>query len=331
MEKFRQFVGIDVSKQTVDVTVIFGHESNRTNYFQLENSNEGVNHLLHYLKKEKVRLPKVLFCLEHTGLYGAIVINSLLKKKANVWVEMPYTIKHSMGIQRGKSDKVDSLRIAQYAFRFQDKAQLYRLSSSNLERIKTLLAMREKLIRAGQGLKKHLTELKKFDPDSYKMIRYNIEGSITNLKKNARTIDDKMDTIIEEDHQLRLVYEMASSVTGVGRITTLYLMTATNLFTKCSNPKQLASYCGVVPFQYTSGKSVKKQPRVHFMANKKLKSLLHLCALSAARYDQGLKIYFERKVEQGKNPMLVLNNVRNKLVHRIYAVVKRESPYIKVA
>ena len=124
---------------------------------------------------------------------------------------------------------------------------------------------------------------------------------------------------------------MASSVTGVGRITALYLMTATDLFTKCRNPKQLASYCGVVPFQYTSGKSIKKQPRVHFMANKKLKSLLHLCALSAARYDQGLKLYFERKVEQGKNPMLVLNNVRNKLVHRIYAVVKRDSPYIQAA
>tara|TARA_Y100000385_G_scaffold290173_1_gene362242 strand:- start:2767 stop:3429 length:663 start_codon:yes stop_codon:yes gene_type:complete len=169
--------------------------------------------------------------------------------------------------------------------------------------------MREKLVKARQGLKKYLTELKKFDPESYKMIRYNIESSISNIAKNVNTIDEKLALIVKKDSRLTEVFEMVNSVTGSGRITALYLMTATNLFTKCSNPKQLASYCGVVPFQYTSGKSVKKKPRVHFMANKKLKSLLHMCALSAARYDHGLKTYFERKVDQVKNSMLLINNI----------------------
>ena len=236
-----------------------------------------------------------------------------------------------MGIQRGKSDKVDSLRIAQYAFRFRDKAQLYRPTSSNLERIKSLLSLREKLVKAAKGLNKHLTELKKFDPESYKLIRSNIKSSIDNLKKNVRVLDGKMDKIVREDLPLKEVFDLATSVTGVGRITSLYFMAATDLFTKCHNPKQLASYCGVVPFQYTSGKSVKKRPKVHFMANKKLKSLLHLCALSASRHDTGIKLYYARKVAEGKSPMLVLNNIRNKIVHRIYAVVRRQSPYVQAA
>ena len=140
-----------------------------------------------------------------------------------------------------------------------------------------------------------------------------------------------MDTIVREDLQLKQVFDLARSVTGVGRITSLYLMAATDLFTKCQNPKQLASYCGVVPFQYTLGKSVKKRPKVHFMANKKLKSLLHLCTLSVSRHEPSLKLYYERKVAEGKNPMLVLKNIRNKIVHRIYAVVRRQSPYVQAA
>ncbi|MDG2450303.1 MAG: transposase [Saprospiraceae bacterium] len=127
IKDFKQFVGIDVSKLTLDVSVIFDGESCRIEYIQVVNSIKGSMELLIFLSKKKVRLKNVLFCIEHTGLYGSLIMSSLLKKKADVWFEMPYIIKHSMGIQRGKTDKVDSLRIAQYVSRFRDKAQLYKL------------------------------------------------------------------------------------------------------------------------------------------------------------------------------------------------------------
>ncbi len=101
------------------------------------------------------------------------------------------------------------------------------------------------------------------------------------------------------------------------------------MFTRYENAKQLACYCGVVPFEHSSGTSIKKRSKVHHMANKTLKKQLHLCALSAKTYDPELKAYFERKVKEGKPKMLVINNVRNKLVHRICAVIKKQQPYIK--
>ena len=64
------------------------------------------------------------------------------------------------------------------------------------------------------------------------------------------------------------------------------------------------------------------------MANKNLKRLLHLCALVAIRYNPELKQYYERKISEGKNKMSVINAVRNKLVLRIAAVIKRGSPYV---
>ena len=148
MKKFKNFIGIDVSKETLDLTIISEDKPEENEYFQIKNSKSGISQILQLLRRKKADLTEVLFCLEHTGLYGAIVINTLLKKDANVWVEMPYAIKHSMGIQRGKSDKVDSLRIAQYASRFSDKAKLYKPTTSKLERSKSLLALREKLVRA---------------------------------------------------------------------------------------------------------------------------------------------------------------------------------------
>ncbi|MDM1328102.1 IS110 family transposase, partial [Myroides odoratimimus] len=102
----------------------------------------------------------------------------------------------------------------------------------------------------------------------------------------------------------------------------------TNRFTSFDEARQLASYCGVVPFEYTSGKCVKGKPKVHFMSNKKLKKLLHMCALSSIRHDPEMKSYYERKVGDGKHKMLVLNNVRNKLVQRICACVKDKKMYV---
>ncbi|WP_299897690.1 IS110 family transposase, partial [uncultured Aquimarina sp.] len=115
------------------------------------------------------------------------------------------------------------------------------------------------------------------------------------------------------------------------KITALYLAIFTNMFTRYQNAKQLACYCGVVPFEHTSGTSIRKRSKVHHMANKTLKKQLHLCALSAIQYDLELKNYYNRKVEEGKSKMLVINNVRNKLVHRVCAVIKRQQPYQKAA
>ncbi len=54
-----------------------------------------------------------------------------------------------------------------------------------------------------------------------------------------------------------------------------------------------------------------------------------MCALNAVRYDYQLKQYYQRKTEEGKHKMNVLNNVRNKLIHRIYAVITTGQEYDK--
>lgn len=95
-----------------------------------------------------------------------------------------------------------------------------------------------------------------------------------------------------------------------------------------TNVKQLACYCGVAPFTHTSGTSVRGRTRTSSFANMALKKTLHLAAMSSTQYVPDLKQYFERKVAEGKSKMCVINAIRNKLLHRVLAVVKRGTPYV---
>ena len=101
----------------------------------------------------------------------------------------------------------------------------------------------------------------------------------------------------------------------------------TNEFKLYANAKQLACYCGVAPFEHTSGTSVKGKSRVSNFANKRLKKLLHLVAMSTLSSNRELSQYYERKVGGGKNKMLVINAIRNKILQRLCAVIKRGTPY----
>jgi transposase len=139
---------------------------------------------------------------------------------------------------------------------------------------------------------------------------------------DLKSIEKQLDKIINEDENLSKIFTIATSITGIGKVTALFLICFTNEFKMYSTPRQLACYAGVVPFEHTSGKSVRSKPKVHYMANKKLKRQLHMCALSAITSDPELKNYFNRKVKEGKSKMLVINNVRNKLVHRLCACIR---------
>ena len=105
------------------------------------------------------------------------------------------------------------------------------------------------------------------------------------------------------------------------------MIAKTEGFTAINDPRKMACYCGVVPFDHQSGTSIRHRPRVSVFADKTMKSLLHLAAMSAIRLNNDLGKYYKRKVEQGKNKMSVINAVRNKIIHRIFAVIKNQTMY----
>lgn len=327
-QNFLHFIGIDISKKTFDAAIL---SQGTTSSHVFENTTKGIRAFYRLLRNRKIHLDQTLICMEHTGVYGKLLIAKLTEKHVHLCVEMGYQIQRSLGLQRGKSDRVDAVRIANYAAKNAAELKPFEPTADILEQAKVLMKIREQLINSRSNLNKYPNELAGFDPELAKLALKNTKRINKSLGDEIKKIEAEIQALILSDTELTRTIALVTSVTGVGKITALYLTIFTNFFTRYDNPKQLACYCGVVPFEYTSGISIQKRSRTHHMANRVLKRQLHMCALSAINHDPDLQAYFQRKAAEGKNKMLVINNVRNKLILRICAVVKRQKPYVREA
>ena len=326
--KFEKFIGIDVSKKTFDVAISF--DSVELKHSRYVNDVAGVKFFLKELSQHRVVIKKCLVCMEHTGIYTHLLLKDLHAKGANIWLEQAMNIKRSLGVQRGKNDKVDSMRIAQYAQRFQDKVTLWQPARKEIVRLKNLISLRERLVRVKKSLATPLGELIEANSDAKNYIAKLTRPVIEKMSSQIIKVEHQIDQLIKDDKHLSRLEEIITSVDGVGRVTAWQVIATTNEFKDFKGSRQFACYSGVVPFDHSSGTSIYSKPRVSHLANKRMKELLHLSALSATIMKGELNDYYKRKVAEGKNKMLVLNNIRNKLIQRIFSCVKENRKYEKI-
>ncbi|MEX2410508.1 MAG: IS110 family transposase [Candidatus Paceibacterota bacterium] len=323
--KFKEAIGIDVSKDTLDACF---HSFN--SYRVVENTTKGFRSLILWVEKQApCTMDQIIFCFEHTGIYSSMLAKYLSEKRINYVIVPGLEIKRSLGIQRGKSDIVDAEKIALYAYHRKDDITTYQMPETSIYKLKELLSLREKLVKQRAGYQATLKEQKRFLKKLENPLLFTIpEKLIKELKKQVDKIELEIDAIIYNNSKMKSLYELIISINGVGRQTALHLIVITNGFLLFDNPRKLASYVGIAPFPYRSGTSIKGRSKVSNLANKKLKSLLNTCAISAISYDPEIKLYYKRKIADGKSKMSTVNAVRNKIVHRIFAVVKRGTPYV---
>jgi transposase len=124
------------------------------------------------------------------------------------------------------------------------------------------------------------------------------------------------------------MYQLATSVIGVGLIVGITFLVYTNGFTAFDNWRQFASYAGIAPFSKESGSSLKKPKRVNHMANKRVKTLLFNSASTSILFNPEMRLYYLRRISEGKSKMSTLNIIRNKIVARVFAAVNRGTPYV---
>jgi transposase len=320
-------LGIDVSKESLDACLI-GRQDGQVAEQKFNNNPEGFKKLKTWLRQQGAQADSdTLVCMEHTGLYTRRLVHYLLAREMNVWLESALHIKRSMGLVRGKDDKIDAQRIARYAYLQPDKAVLLNLSGTTLEKLKDLQANRTRLLKAIHSLKVATKELLRVDSESGKTIEKINKEAVKGLEKSLEQVEEKLTEFIENDVELKRKYDLLTSIKGVGKVLAISLLVYTNGFDKLLDARKLACYCGVAPFEHKSGTSVFGPVGVSQFANQDLKRVLHLAAISSVCHNEELKAYFQRKVKQGKKKMSVINAVRNKLLHQIVAVIKRGTPY----
>lgn len=273
-------------------------------------------------------LSAALFCMEHTGIYCQPIVSFFYPKSADLWLDSAVRIKHSLGIKRGKTDKADARAIAKYSIRNQADCQLFTLSDEVLHRVRQLAQQRDRLLDMAKELTDLATDYKAMGLTAeLKLHHESSDEVVAVLGKKIKAIDGQIQQEIKASPKLQTNFDLLTSIPGVGKQTAVFMLVFTGNFTRFDNPKKLASYSGVAPFSYESGTSVRGRTKVNRMANLKLKCLLHLASLGAIKSEGELRTYYDRKVAKGKNKMSVLNAIRNKLVHRMVAVIERQQPY----
>ena len=269
-----------------------------------------------------------LVVIENRGIYHRLIWSFCSRKKLPLHIGNAAHIKWSFGIARGKNDKIDSMRLCNYAFKEADTLKATAALDPELLHLKDFVSTRTKLLKQITSIKVSVNELEGINEKSHqKLIAKSLQSAIEGIAKSILNIEAQINKVIEQNKAFQSNYDLLISIPGIGHITAIYLIGCTANFAGSPSGKQLASYAGVAPFEHSSGISVKGKTRVHRMANKDLKKLLHLCALSAIQYHMEFKLYYNRKKDEGKHSMSILNAVRNKIVLRVAAVIKSQAPY----
>lgn len=323
------FIGSDISKEVIDVAYYDG--SGPVYLGQYSNNFSGFKDFVKELRKQtKAPMSSWFICFENTGVYSKALLEWLFSQGIPCREENALKISRSLGLRRGKDDRIDAKNICQYAFEKRSTIQASTLSKPLIVRLKKLLSRRDFLVRHKQSLGVTLKDQKEaMDPDLYDVFVSGNTILIQEYSAQIKEIEALIDKLIQEDDQMETNHTLAKSVVGIGNITASYMIAFTENFTCFKDSRQFACYSGIAPFPNQSGSYIGKT-KVSHLANKKIKSLLSNCVLAAIVHDKEIRAYYQKKLTEGKAKGVVLNAVKNKLVHRVFAVVKRQSPYVKL-
>jgi transposase len=316
-----RFIGIDVSKDTLDIGIYSEQDKSTV----IKNNKKAILKYFNFLLSDEFEYH---ICIENTGKYSWSLMELLPDLDCYFYVVNPLHLKRSLGLVRGKNDKIDALRIAEFIKKNYEEITPYISQRNEINLLQILLSERRFKVKQRKQLKTKNKENSVLSAIKIaKKLTLKNNKLIKELSKQIIELEKEIKHLISNDESLNKLNKQLKSVPGVGDILCWNILVKTNEFKTIKDPRKLACYAGVAPFANTSGISVFGRNRVSNYADKGLKKILHLGALSAIRLENDLAFYYNRKVEEGKNKMSVLNAVRNKIIHIIFALIKNQDFY----
>lgn len=323
MKKWDFTLGVDVSKLTLDI-----HCKELNIHIKITNGSEGFRIFQRWCKESSIDLRSSFVAMEYTGGYEYKFMQ-FCESKCIQYTRIPgLAIKNSLGIIRGKNDKIDALRIAQYSFEKSESLKAAGSINTAITELRQYLSFRKRLVRESAGYKSTLKERRvmyrvKSNDLMIRMMLVKIRANEEMIKK----LEEKMALLIDSDEKIQMNYKIISSIKGIGNVNALMTIAFTENFTSFTNARSYAVYAGVVPFDHSSGTSIKRKRRVSHLANKELKQELNQAAKSAITWNHDLREYAKQKLKE-KPYKIVLNNVKFKLILRMFALVSRGEFYV---
>jgi transposase len=315
-------VGVDVSKSTLD---IFCKPSQT--FLRICNTAAGFKEWFPEVEKLISQDQAILVVMEHTGRYSHRFEQFLQTNNISYCKVAALQIKRSLGVTRGKNDKIDAERIAHYGWLRRDVLQAEDILQPQISHLRSLISYRAKLVRDRAGYMSRLKEMTVTGTIGV-MESKSQRRLINYLGSEIKIIEQQMWLLIASDESLSKTNELLQSIKGVGPVIAASMICYTCNFKKFANARKFNCYAGLAPFKHQSGSSIRGRSRISHLANKEAKTLLNLAALSAIVHDPELKSYYQRRIAEGKRKMSCINVIRAKLVSRMFAIIKRQTPFI---
>ena len=323
IESAKHFIGCDVSKDTLDFALYEkGSDYRSFNHIQVSNNKGGYRNMRRWLKELGVDVKTSCIAMEHTGSYTIEFSRWCADHKIIFVLLHPLDVKNAGARGRNKDDKTDSRFIADYVYTMREK-----LSPSQPEcpRISKLRMLRNERALAVKTRTSYVNQMKSLVS----------EGSDLRFKKIIKMFDEQIKTIekeilrvIKSDKSLQKNFELLLTLPGIGIVNALMTIVATGNFTRFRTARQYAKYACVSPLSNQSGTSIRNGSHVSKAGHSEIKSVLTEGARSAIMHDSQIKTYYERKRKDGKTHGCVMNAVKFKLICRMFAVIKRQTPYV---
>lgn len=319
MEKL--VIGIDFSKETMNFCCLQGSVDRVALEGVVTNNREGCQEMVRRLRtlQRGLKVCDFLFCGENTGCYSLEVADYLFSKKYAIWLENPLQIKLSSGMRREKTDAADARMIAEYAFRYRDKIKAYNPQSKGIQKLKAWLKAHDQLT----GIKTSLQNL----VHSMAVVPCTLKQALDDIVARLKETDRQIRELLRKEEEFSMNASLMISVPGISYISAAAILIDTRNFTRFINPRQYATHVGCVPHKHDSGTTVHQKPKVSKASNRYINSLLTQGAVSLMTHNKEIKEYASKKKKEGKNNGCIINNIRNKTIHRLFAVIKKQKVF----
>lgn len=324
----QNLLGVDIAAASFTLTAYDTTSKKYGPAHLFQSDPDGLEKLQAFLDGHTMTTSNTVFCMEATGVYVEPLAYFLAAKGYRLSIEAPHKTKRAFYPLGAKSDPLDSRQLAEYAFRFFDQLPFWSPSEVIVEQIRVLLTAREQLSRQSTATQNALKAIR------HKIIRTPpaeeaFEAVIEHLKQQIKQIDQEIKNRTSGNSKFGPTVALIMSIPGVGFLLAAHLLTLSDGFNKPLDPKSIASHLGICPLPFQSGTSVKRRSRSRGMGHSILRKLLYLAAMSLRTHHPGFKHYFLRKKLQGKSGALVLNNIENRLLKIICAVIRTNTPFIQ--
>ena len=331
--KEKKCIGVDVSKRTLDFALYTGKFDMKKDHVKVSNDIEGYSKFMEWARNLSVCKEHMRVCMEHTGLYCHDFCK-WLEREGIIYYMVPGMTMHNFtvpegtkGMTRSKTDKLDAFKIAVYCYLYVDVLTPHKMPSEPLFILKRLLAERRQYIKQVGLYKRQLKDISRYDTKKSvcrkKKMLADIEGATKRLDKEIlKTIACNAD--IQEN------YDLLCSIPGMGMVNALNAIVLTGNFCNIKDPRKYACYIAIAPFPKESGTSVNGKPHVGKKGFSQAKADLSMSAVSCIANEPLIRAYFNRKKKEGKPGGVVLNAIKFKMVLRMFAVIRRKKPYVKL-